>query len=103
MEILGVILIIIGGIFCSIGAYGFYKMPDLYTRIHSAGISDSCGCMLTIAGIILINGFNIVALKLLLLMCILLIMNATSTNILIQAAAKRNIKPLTEHIKAKND
>lgn len=103
MHYLGITLIIIGGIFCSIGAFGFYRMPDLYTRMHAAGISDSCGCMMSIAGIICINGFNILALKLLLLLCILLIMNATSTNILVRTAVTKNIKPIIGAIRKKDE
>lgn len=103
MEYIGIVLIIIGGIFSAIGAFGFYRMPDLYTRMHAAGISDSCGCMTTIAGIICINGLNIVALKLLLLLCVLLIMNATSTNILVRAAVTKDIKPLTGPIRKKDE
>jgi multicomponent Na+:H+ antiporter subunit G len=99
MEFLGIILITLGGIICSLGAFGFYKMPDLYTKMHAIGVNDSCGCMITLIGIILINGFNILFFKLLLLLCILLIMNATSTNIILRAAAITNTKPLLGKIK----
>lgn len=101
MEYLGIILILIGGIFCSVGAFGFCKMPDLYTRMHASGVSDSCGCMLAIIGMIFLNGFNMLSLKLLLLLAILLIMSATTTNILIRTAIAKNITPLIGKITKK--
>lgn len=101
MEYLGMGLIIIGGVLCTIGAFGFYRMPDLYTKMHALGISDSGGCMITIIGMIFLNGFDSIALKLLLLLCILLVMNATSTNILIRAAVATNNKPMLGKLKKK--
>jgi multicomponent Na+:H+ antiporter subunit G len=103
MEYLGIALIIIGGIFCTIGAFGFYRMPDLYTKMHASGISDSCGSMISIIGIICLNGFDSTALKLLFILCVLLVMNATSTNILIRAAATTNNKPILGNIKKKTE
>ncbi|MBP9791787.1 MAG: monovalent cation/H(+) antiporter subunit G [Rickettsiales bacterium] len=101
MEYLGIALIIIGGIFCAVGAFGFYRMPDLYTKMHASGISDSCGCMISIVGIICLTGFDKIALKLLFLLCVLLVMNATSTNILTRAAAVTNNKPILGKLKKK--
>ena len=39
------ILMIIGGIFVVSGAVGLVRMPDLYTRLHAASLTDTGGTL----------------------------------------------------------
>ena len=44
------ICFVAGGFFCVTGALGLVRMPDFYTRMHAAGITDTVG-----AGLILLT------------------------------------------------
>ena len=39
-------LILAGGFFCIAGAFGILRFPDLYTRMHAAGVIDPFGVSL---------------------------------------------------------
>ena len=39
-------LLAAGSIFVLIGAFGLIRLPDFYTRLHAAGITDTLGAEL---------------------------------------------------------
>ncbi len=47
-------LILLGGVaFALIGSVGLLRMPDFYTRLHAAGITDTLGAGLILLGLML--------------------------------------------------
>ncbi len=53
VNILSSILIAVGCFFVLTGAIGMLRMPDIYTRIHSASVIDTGGATLIILGLLL--------------------------------------------------
>ncbi|MGW8369715.1 MAG: cation:proton antiporter, partial [Gammaproteobacteria bacterium] len=53
IDILSWVLLTLGGISVLIGGIGALRMPDLYTRMHAASVTDSMGAMLVLVGIML--------------------------------------------------
>ena len=49
-EVLSWIFIAAGSIFVLIGGLGLLRLPDFYTRIHAAGITDTMGAWLILIG-----------------------------------------------------
>ena len=43
IEVLSWVLILAGSVFVIIGGVGLLRLPDFYTRIHAAGITDTLG------------------------------------------------------------
>lgn len=86
--------ILAGSVFIVIGAIGLVRMPDLYTRMHSASVSDTLGAGLLITGLILQAGFSLVTLKLLFLMALFFFTGPVATHALAQAALGENVNPL---------
>lgn len=87
-------LICIGAFFMLSGSLGVLRMPDFYTRLHPAGITDSFGAPLVLIGVILHFGLTLVSAKILLLILLLLIANPTATHALAQTAVVAKLKPL---------
>ena len=56
LDIASWLLLSVGGIFVFIGGLGALRMPDLYTRMHAASVTDTIGPALIIIGIILQAG-----------------------------------------------
>ncbi|MFV9903808.1 MAG: monovalent cation/H(+) antiporter subunit G [Rickettsiales endosymbiont of Dermacentor nuttalli] len=79
-------MILIGGIFILTSAIGCIRFPDFFSRLHAAGIGDSCGGPLVIAGLIIQNGLNLFSFKLMLLIIILLITNPIACHVLAKSA-----------------
>src|SRR5690606_19364568 len=62
---IGCFLILIGGI-------GINRMPDVYTRLHAASVSDTLGAILVLFGLIVEAGATLVAAKLAIIILLLL-------------------------------
>lgn len=94
IDALSWVLLVAGGIFCIIGAFGLVRMPDLYTRIHAASVTDTLGAGLIFLGLILQAGFTLVAAKLVILILLLLLTGPVATHALARAALHKGVKPL---------
>jgi len=86
LDIASWLLLSLGGIFVFIGGLGALRMPDLYTRMHAASITDSIGPVLIIAGIMLQAGLTLASIKLAAILLFLLFTGPTASNALASAA-----------------
>jgi len=88
------ILIVAGGFFCVVGAFGLIRMPDVYTRMHATGVIDPFGVCLIFAGLMIQAGFTLVTAKLVFLVVLLLFTSPVACHALAKAALHRGLKPL---------
>ncbi|MGZ0245577.1 MAG: cation:proton antiporter, partial [Alphaproteobacteria bacterium] len=65
IDILSWALLLGGSFFLLVGAIGVLRLPDLYTRSHAAGITDTMGAILILLGLMLQGGFTLITAKLL--------------------------------------
>ena len=79
-------LLISGSVLIIIGAIGIIRMPDVFCRMHAAGIIDTSGAGLVLAGLILQAGFTQVTVKLILIGAFLFFTSPTTTHALAGAA-----------------
>jgi len=94
IDILSWVLLIAGGAFCVIGALGLVRMPDFFTRMHAASVTDTLGAGLMLAGLVLQAGFTLVTVKLVVIGLLILVTSPAATHALAQAALARQIKPM---------
>ncbi len=87
-------LLVSGGGFCVIGGLGLLRLPDVYARMHAAGITDTLGAGLMLAGLMVQGGLSLVTVKLFLILVLLLFTSPTSTYALANAAYRRGLAPL---------
>jgi multicomponent Na+:H+ antiporter subunit G len=87
-------LILAGGFFTVVGAVGLVRMPDLYTRMHAASVTDTLGAGLLLLGFMLQAGLSLVSLKLVVLFLRLFFIGPVATHALTNAALNYGIKPL---------
>ena len=93
-DALGWALVLGGCFFVVVGAFGLVRLPDVYTRVHSAGIVDTAGAGLLLIGLTLYGGFTIVTVKLLLILAFIFFTSPASCNALAYAMYSAGIKPL---------
>ena len=96
IDILSWVLLTLGGISVLIGGIGALRMPDLYTRMHAASVTDSMGAMLVLVGIMLQAGWSLATIKLIAILLFLLFTSPTSSNALASAALLAGTRPLAE-------
>lgn len=83
-----------GGVFCVIGGIGLIRMPDFYTRVHAASVTDTLGAGLILAGLMLQAGLTLVCVKLVMIGLLILFTSPTATHALTRAALTRGLEPV---------
>ena len=85
--------ILLGSFFTIVGAFGLVRMPDVFTRMHAASVTDTLGVGFLIFGMCLQAGFGLVSLKLLFLLALFFFTAPVVTHALAQACLHEGIKP----------
>jgi len=93
IDILSWILLSLGGVFVFIGGLGALRMPNLYTRMHAASLTDTMGALLIIGGIMLQAGATLATIKLAAILLFLLLTSPTASNALASAAILSGLQP----------
>ena len=88
----------VGLVFVIAGATGVMRLPDFYTRMHAAGVTDTLGAELIILGLIAQAGDWQTAAKLALVALLLFLTSPTAAN----AAHRAGQKPDHGHFKPKH-
>ena len=83
-----------GGFFCVVGAVGLVRMPDFYTRMHAASVTDTLGAGLVLLGLMLQAGLTLVTAKLVMIALLLFFTSPTASHALARAAFLRGVEPL---------
>jgi multicomponent Na+:H+ antiporter subunit G len=94
VEIASWILILLGSFFTVVGTLGLVRLPDVFTRMHAASVTDTLGVGLLILGMGLQAGPSLVTLKLLFLLVLFFFIGPVVTHALAQACLHENIQPL---------
>ena len=96
IDFLSGLLLAGGSLFVLIGAFGLVRLPDFYTRMHGAGMADTLGAGLFIAGLMLQGGLTLTTVKLLLMFIFIMIASPTSSYALANAALSQGVAPQTD-------
>ncbi|HXV10663.1 MAG TPA: monovalent cation/H(+) antiporter subunit G [Burkholderiales bacterium] len=94
LDILSWICLVAGGAFCIIGGIGLIRMPDFYTRVHAASVTETLGAGLVLLGLMLQAGLTLVCAKLIVIGVLILFMSPTATHALTHAALERGLRPV---------
>lgn len=86
-------LILGGSFFAVVGGLGIIRMPDLYTRLHAAGVTDTMGAGLVLVGLMLYAGLSLVTVKLGMILVLLWLTSPVSTYALARAALHGGLEP----------
>jgi multicomponent Na+:H+ antiporter subunit G len=96
LDIASWILLVCGGLFCIVGGIGLLRMPDFYTRVHAASVTDTLGVGLILLGLILQAGWTLVAAKLVVIGLLIFFTSPAATHALARAALGRGLEPLLD-------
>jgi multicomponent Na+:H+ antiporter subunit G len=87
-----------GGFFVLAGGIGVLRLPDFYTRLHGASVTDTLGAGLLLIGLMFQAGFSIVTTKLLLILLFMLFTGPAAVHALAKAALHGELKPLLDDV-----
>ena len=91
------ILLALGAFFYLVAAIGVVRLPDVFTRMHAAGLSETMGAGLMIVGMMLAAGISLVSAKLAIILATVLFTSPITTHALAQAAMHAGLKPVLKN------
>ncbi len=74
------------------GAIGILRFPDFYSRIHAAGITDTLCASLILFGLMLQTQWDLVTLKLVIILVFIFFTSPTASHALAKAALHSGLK-----------
>ncbi|MGB5486835.1 MAG: monovalent cation/H(+) antiporter subunit G [Lysobacterales bacterium] len=92
-DIISWVLFVSGGAFVFIGGLGAIRLPNFYTRLHAASLTDSMGTILILTAIMFQAGWSLATLKLITILGFLMLTGPTATYALANAALLSGMKP----------
>ena len=93
LSFLSWFLIITGSFLLIVGAIGLIRLPDVFARMHAAGIIDTMGIGSIMLGLMFQAGFTIVTVKLGLIVIFIMFTSPTATHALARASLHGGINP----------
>ncbi len=97
LDIASWVLLLGGGALVTIGGIGILRFPDVYTRSHAAGVTDTGGAGLILIGLMLQGGATLVTVKLILILVFIFFTSPTATFALVHAAYESDEEPMLDH------
>ncbi len=86
---------ILGGLFfIVVGSIGVLRFPDVYTRLHAAGMTDTMGAGLVLVGLSFQEGLTLITVRLLMIWAFLLFTSPIGTHALARAALHGKVEPI---------
>lgn len=98
VSVLVWVLLVAGAFFLVTGSLGMVRLPDVFTRMHAAGMVDTMGAGLTLAGLCvysLHDGAYLVAVRLVLVLGFLWFTSPIATHAVAKAALSGGTTPYT--------
>ena len=92
-DVLSWALLVAGALVVVAGGIGLVRLPDVYTRLHTAGVTDTLGAFLVLTGLAVQAGWSLVAVKLIMIWLLLLLTSPVSSHALARAARAGNVPP----------
>lgn len=92
----GIVLLVLAGLFFTlVSTTGVLRLPDVYSRAHTASQADTLGAGLTLAGVALALGWGTTTIKTVLLLVFVFATNPTAAHAISRAAHEEGIEPWT--------
>jgi multicomponent Na+:H+ antiporter subunit G len=93
LELVIIALLAAGIFFTFVTAVGVIRLPDIYTRAHTASQTDTLGAGFCLVGVALALGVETTTVKTVLLLVFIFLTNPTAAHAISRAAHEEGIEP----------
>ena len=97
-DIITWIFFFIGSMSIIIGACGLIKLPDVFSRIHAAGMIDTGGTAFFLLGMIVQSGWSLITVKLILIGIFIFFTSPVTSHVTANLARQKKIIPVGKKI-----
>lgn len=87
------VFLLVGGFLCVTGGIGLLRMPDFFSRVHAAGVTETLAAPLLLFGLLLQMEWSLDSIKVLLILAFVLATNPTATHAMAKAALHGGQRP----------
>lgn len=94
LELLSGACLLLGGVLCITGGVGLLRMPDFFSRVHAAGVTDTLAAPLLLTGLLLQMEWSLDSVKVIMILILVLATNPTATHALTNATLHGGQRPL---------
>ena len=98
IDLLTGLCFFLGSLSIIIGACGLIKLPDVFARIHAAGMIDTGGTAFFILGMILQSGWSLITVKLILIGIFIFFTCPVTSHVTANLAREKGITPVGKKI-----
>jgi len=91
MSMAGSLFVLIGALFCFLGALGLWRMPDVFNRIQAGTKAVTLGTLLTLLGVALLEPAWWP--KLIAIVGLVLVTNPVGSSVIARALLNAGVKP----------
>ena len=94
INVASVISLILGIFFILTGSIGILRLPDVFARIHAAGMIDTAGSAFIILGMILQSGWSLITAKLVFIGIFIFFTSPITGHVTANLARKKGLIPI---------
>ena len=94
IDVVSALCVLTGVLFALVGGISVLRLPDTFTRMHAASLTDTLAAALVLLGLALQAGFSLTSLKHGLILGFLIVTTPTATYALAQTALSGGMRPL---------
>ena len=96
VRVLAIVVLVLAGLFFTlVSTVGVLRLPDIYSRSHTASQADTLGAGFALAGVAIALGWETTAAKTALLLVFIFITNPTAAHAIARAADEEGVEPWT--------
>jgi multicomponent Na+:H+ antiporter subunit G len=92
-DLLTGLFFFLGSLSIIIGACGLIKLPDVFSRIHAAGMIDTGGTAFFVLGMIMQSGWSLITIKLLLIGIFIFFTSPVTSHVTANLAKEKGMVP----------
>jgi multicomponent Na+:H+ antiporter subunit G len=92
-DLLTGLFFFLGSLSIIIGACGLIKLPDVFSRIHAAGMIDTGGTAFFVLGMIMQSGWSLITVKLLLIGIFIFFTSPVTSHVTANLAKEKGMVP----------
>ena len=94
LEFLSGLFLLLGGVLCITGGVGLLRMPDFFSRVHAAGVTETLAAPLLLIGLAFRMEWSLDVVKLIMILILVLATNPTATHAMAKATLHGGQHPL---------
>jgi multicomponent Na+:H+ antiporter subunit G len=103
LDLVSWICILVGAAVALIGGLGLLRLPDVFARMHGAGMVDTLGLGAILLGLMVQAGFSLVTVKLVLILLFVFFTSPMTTHALARACLNAGVEPRARRKPARGD